>query len=58
MRERKVQMKTYLILLTLLTVFTVLLAIALRDVFLPIAIYIVGTVIAIPLKDRIKIEVN
>ncbi|MGW7931523.1 hypothetical protein ACWEWU_07700 [Staphylococcus xylosus] len=47
-------MQTYLILLSLLTVYTVLLALAFSDVFVAMTIYIVGTVIAIALKDKIK----
>ncbi|MDV3052473.1 MULTISPECIES: hypothetical protein [Staphylococcus] len=51
-------MKNYAILLTLLTLFTFLLALAINDVFLPFTLYIVGTVVAIPLKDKIIIGVK
>lgn len=51
-------MKTYSILLTLLTIFTLLLALAIGDVFIPLALYIIGAVVAIPLKNKIKLGVN
>lgn len=51
-------MKNYAVLLTLLTIFTLLLALAITDVFVPLALYIVGTVVAIPLKDKIIIGVK
>lgn len=51
-------MKTYSILLTLLTIFTLLLALAISDVFVPLALYIIGAVVAIPLKDKIIIGVE
>lgn len=51
-------MRTYSILLTLLTVFTLLLALAINDVFIPLALYIMGAVAAIPLKDKIIIGVE
>lgn len=48
-------MKNYAILITLLTIFTVLLSIAMNDVFVPLALYIIGAVVAIPLKDKFKL---
>ncbi|MDW4079558.1 hypothetical protein QI250_05140 [Staphylococcus saprophyticus] len=51
-------MKNYAILITLVTVFTVLLALAISDVFVPLALYIMGAVVAIPLKDKIIIGVK
>lgn len=51
-------MRTYSILLTLLTVFTLLLALAINDVFVPLSLYLVGAVAAIPLKDKIIIGVK
>ncbi|WP_158260853.1 hypothetical protein [Staphylococcus kloosii] len=51
-------MRTYSILLTLLTIFTLLLALATKDIFVPLALYLVGAVAAIPLKDKIIIGVK
>lgn len=51
-------MKNYSILLALLTVFTLLLALVINEVFVPLALYIIGAVVAIPLKDKIIIGVK